>query len=469
MLAAASAIAQEEPGGRTNQPPTGAASDLVPGQIGTSDGERSSGGATKGSDSPKRKLPDYDGRGDPPTTAGDIGLWIPRVILSPLYLVSEYGLRRPIGGGITYAEQHQLPEAIVDFFTFGPDKKAGIVPTALIDFGFKPSVGIYVFWDDLLGKDNHLRLHASTWGKDWNQASVADRVKIGDRSTFDMRVEGVTRPDQIFHGLGPSSLFKDRTRYGLQKVQVHPVFEIQWWRGSRVTVEGGMKHVNFSDENCCGDPSLVSEAAKGKAVLPPGFDTGYTSVYQRGEFTIDTREDRPANQSGVRLELEVEQAANVRQPADTWIRYGGSFGGYVDFRNNRTVSLSGTVLFVDPLAKNAVVPFTEQVVLGGSGPMRGYLYGRLIDRSAAVATLKYRWPIWVFLDGTMQGSVGNVFGSQLDDFAWKLLRFSGAVGVESVGGADHTFELLFGVGSETFDHGTQLNSFRLVFGTNRGF
>jgi hypothetical protein len=43
------------------------------------------------------------------------------------------------------------------------------------------------------------------------------------------------------------------------------------------------------------------------------------------------------------------------------------------------------------------------------------------------------------------------------------------VGVESVGAADHTFEILLGLASETIDHGANLNSVRLLFGTNRGF
>jgi hypothetical protein len=133
------------------------------------------------------------------------------------------------------------------------------------------------------------------------------------------------------------------------------------------------------------------------------------------------------------------------------------------------VSLSATTLFVDPLASGAVIPFTEQIVLGGSGPMRGYLFGRLVDRSAAIATLKYRWPIWVYLDGTLQGALGNVFGPQLEDFRAKLLRVSSAIGVESVGTADHTFEVLFGLGTETIDQGANVNSVRLLFGTNRGF
>jgi hypothetical protein len=169
------------------------------------------------------------------------------------------------------------------------------------------------------------------------------------------------------------------------------------------------------------------------------------------------------------MELEVEHGSNLRQPTGGWIRYGGSVGGFLDIKNNRTVSLSVTTLFVDPLSRRAEIPFTEQIVLGGSGPMRGYLYGRLVDRSAVIATLKYRWPIWAFLDGTMQVSVGNVFGARLGDFETKLLRLSSAIGIESIGRPDHTFELLAGLGTETFEQGADVSSFRLLFGTNRGF
>jgi hypothetical protein len=415
-------------------------------------------------------MPDYDGRGDPPTTAGDVLLWIPRIIFSPIYFVTEYVLRRPIGWFMTTAERNQWPALIVDFFTFGPDKKAGVVPTALIDFGFKPSVGIYAFWDDLLGKDNHLRLHASTWGADWLNVSVADKIPLDKNGGFfDLRFEGFTRPDRVFYGLGPTSIQSDRVRYGIDQLQARPVFETFWWRGSRISVQGGVKYVKFRDENCCGEPSLADEIRKGNIPAPPGFDTGYTKVFQRGELTIDSRDPRPANQSGFRLELHAEQAANVRRSADNWLQYGASLGGYWDIKDNRVLSLSASTYFVDPLSHDATIPFTEQVVLGGDGLMRGYLYGRLIDRSAAVATMKYRWPIWIFLDGTLQGAIGNVFGPQLDGFKTSLLRLNGALGVESIGAADHTFEFLAGFGTETFDHGTQVTSFRLVFGTNRGF
>jgi Omp85 superfamily domain len=454
-------------------PPSGAQSDQSPGQIGTAEapaGDTSSRPpAGSGTQSPKRQLPDYSGRGAPETTAGDVALWIPRVILSPLYLVSEYVVRRPLGWLITTAERKQWPSAIRNFFLFGPDKKAGIVPTAFLDFGLRPSVGVYAFWDDLLGPGNHLRLHASTLGPDWMQGAIADRIPLGDSATMDLRVEGVHRPDNIFHGLGPRSLQDHRTRFGIDQVRARPVFEMTWWKSSRISTEAGFKYVAFRDDACCDNASLVTAIREGWQTAPPGFDTGYTSVYQRGELTIDTRDERPADQSGLRLELEIEHASDVRRSNGNWIRWGGTAGGILDIKNNRTVSLSVTTLFVDPISAGAEIPFTEQIVLGGSGPMRGYLYGRLVDRSAAIATLKYKWPIWVFLDGTIQLATGNVFGPQLSDFETKLLRLSGAIGVESVGKADHTFELLAGFGTETFAQGAQVNSLRLLFGTNRGF
>jgi len=414
-------------------------------------------------------VPDYDGRGGDPTTAGDVALWIPRILFSPLYLVSEYVIRRPLGWLITTAEQKQWPSAIKNFFIFGPDKNAGVVPTFFLDLGFRASVGFYAFWDDLLGKGNHLRMHFSTFGPDWLQGAVADKIPVGKDAFFDLRFEGTHRPDQVFHGLGPRTLQGDRMRYGVDSLQVRPVFEQMWWRSSRITVEGGVRYVDFRDDACCDDPSLSSEIAAGRATAPPGYATGYTSVFQRGELTVDTREDRPASQSGFRMGLTLEHGSDVRRSRSNWVRYGADVGGFLDIKNNRTLSLDVQTLFVDPVSGGGEIPFTEQVVLGGSGPMRAFLYGRLVDRSAAVATMKYRWPIWNSLDGAMQLQVGNVFGPQLEGFKPSLLRLSTAVGIETVGAADHTFEVLFGLGSETFDQGANLNSVRLLFGTNRGF
>lgn len=63
----------------------------------------------------KRDAPDYDGRGNTDADAGSWALWIPRLALSPLYLVNEYAVRRPLGGLVTTAERRHWVNAVSDF------------------------------------------------------------------------------------------------------------------------------------------------------------------------------------------------------------------------------------------------------------------------------------------------------------------------------------------------------------------
>lgn len=100
--------------------------------------------------------------------------------------------------------------------------------------------------------------------------------------------------------------------------------------------------------------------------------------------------------------------------------------------------------------------------------MPGFLPGRMIDRSAAVATLRYRWPIGPWLDGSLQAAVGNVFGEHLDDFDPHLLRVSAALGVESDQAPDSSLHFLIGFGTSTFEQGGRIDSFRLAIGTDTG-
>jgi hypothetical protein len=97
-------------------------------------------------DPPKRELPDYEGRPPPAPSAGDVALWIPRIVFSPVYFTTEFLIRRPLGALLTWAERSNVPSVLYDFFAFGPNHKAGFAPLVFIDFGFNPSVGLYAFW-----------------------------------------------------------------------------------------------------------------------------------------------------------------------------------------------------------------------------------------------------------------------------------------------------------------------------------
>jgi len=418
----------------------------------------------------RRQKPDYDGRGEPSTSVGDVLIWIPRVIAAPFYLVSEYLLRAPFHFLVTAAEGGLLTD-IANFFTFDKDHKVGLVPTAFIDFGFKPSVGLYFFWDDFLAKDNDLRVQFGTGGPDWLNVSGADRIHLDKNTTLSLRASWSKRKDWRFYGLGPDAREDDLGRYNAEIFDAGPQFDFKIGRPLRLTTAAGVRDHHFNDSGCCDDASVADRVGQGRYALPPGFG-GYTLLYQRLEGSLDSRPARPEPQHGVRVAAEVEPALDAaRTPRSSHVRYGGTVAGYADITGtNRVLSLQLSAMFSDPImgAKNEV-PFREQVMLGGSGLMRGFLYGRLVDRSALVATLQYEWPIWVWLDGTMQVSAGNVFGAGLKDFEFKKLRLSSGLGFRSNTSSDSQFEMLVGFGTDTFDQGASISSFRLAIGATRGF
>jgi len=418
-----------------------------------------------------RQPPDYDGRPSEPSHPSG-ALWVPRVVLFPLWVVSEYVVRRPLGWLTTEAERANVQTLLLDFFTFGQDRKAGLVPTALFDFGLRPSVGVYFFWDDA-GFDGHdLRLHAATGGTDWLKAALADRIALDARTTLEHRFLALSRPDYLYAGRGWDSRDEDRSRYSATRVEA----EVGLWR--QLSAFGwfngyvGVRRVTFESGSCCEDAGIASRVAEGAYPLPSGFEKGYSILRQGLSFELDSRQTRPAPGSGFRAMLRGEHASRLAgEGAREFVRYRTALGAYWDLNDkNRVLSLSVGASFVDPLGESsAPIPFTEEVQLGGDQLMRGFLEGRLTDRSTAGARLGYDWPIWAFVDGSIQIDLGNVYGERLEDFAFERNRLSFALGLRSAGRRDHPFELLIGTATTPLEDGAELDSFRFVLGATNAF
>jgi hypothetical protein len=421
---------------------------------------------------PSRPTPDYDGRGSKgqPTTPGQVALWVPRVILFPLYVVSEYVVRRPLGYAITAAERAELPATLYDIFAFGPDHKAGVVPIAFLDFGFYPSVGLYGFWDDAGFKGHALRLRGSTAGRRWLSGALTERFQLTPKTAVSLNGSLIHRPDYTYYGIGPDTREEVRSRYGADTADFHATLRAGFWRSSSIETSLGYRGASFYPGQFGDDPSLTQQVQNRAFSLPDGYTDGYRVGFQRTTVTLDTRRDEDVGESGGRLVVRGEQALDPSQPrANGWLRYGASLGGFLDLDNRgRILSLSVTAEMTDPLGGEPV-PFHELTTIGGNEQMPGLRAGRLRGRSGAVATLRYSWPIWIWLDGSLQAAVGNVFGEHLSGMSWGQSRFSGAIGMESRGSRDSVFQLLMGFGTETFNSGADVNSIRVVVGARNGF
>jgi hypothetical protein len=418
---------------------------------------------------PKRAPPSF-GRPSPATTPGEVALWIPRVLLSPLYFVSEYVIRWPLSVAIPAAERADLPRKLYDFFTFGPSHNAGIVPVGLVEFDFNPSVGLYGFWNDAAAKGNDWRIHAEAWPDDWYAVKLSESMKLDDERTAQLHVSWVHRPDRVFYGLGPDTLQSNQSRYTEGTLDAGGSVAWRWYRASSLELALGLRSAELGPGHFNGEPSLEQEAGAGAFAIPYGFDRGYTAEYNRGAIVLDTRRPWPAPGSGVRFAADAEEGNDVRRsPGSAWIRYQGAANGFLDLdQHGRVVGVSVMTAFADPLG-SAPVPFVELASLGGDGPMRGYFAHRLLDRSAAAASLHYVWPVGPWLGGTIQAAVGNVFGPHLDGFRTDRLRFSSSIGLSTIGVGDYPVEAIFGLGSETFEHGGQIDSFRFTLSVNHGF
>jgi hypothetical protein len=430
-------------------------------------------------------VPDYDGRTEP-TTVGDVALWIPRVVLFPLYVVSEYVIRRPLGWLVSTAEREHWPTLLVDFFTF-EDRKIGIVPTFYVDLGMRPNFGLYFFWNDFLATGNDLRLRAAYGGRGWYQLRAADRFDLGPgqltaTASYDMR------PDNVFYGIG-DGVDQERARYESRVARGDLIWRVPWFRSSYARFGLDLREAELDGgAGCCGEPSVDERVQSGAYVLPGGMDQVYDLTGQAVEVVVDTRHPRfpeglelgsdfvaPPG-TGIRAAVRVAAVELLSQSlaprealADAWFRYGAALGAHYDLTGyQRAISATVAVDFVNP-AGDGEVPLTDLVTLGGERPLRGFLANRLVDRSAAVLRLEYRWPIAVWFDGTFQYEMGNVFGQGLEGFDVSDFRSSYGFGLSAIGAPDHPFQVLIAVGTERFSDGGTPDSFRFVFGSTAGF
>lgn len=419
--------------------------------------------ARAGADEPKRPVPDYDGRGDPPTTAGDVLIWVPRVAVSPLYLVSEFVVRRPMGFLVETAERHHWVENLLDYL----DGPIGIVPTALIDTAARPTVGFYFFWNDVGAPGNQIRSTAS-FGPEVISAVLLDRFNIPD-TAWQLAVRGAIsrRDDALFYGTGPMVHFDDPTRYEDHRLEGSIAAAVGFAGLSSLRIEVGVRSVRLGDGDCCGDPSIDEGVTRGLFPAPPGFaERGYSGPFSRVRIVLDGRPEAPA--TGVALAVEGEQGSDPSTDR-VWLRAGADLSGSLELGKPRRVgSLILHAALAEPL-EGADVPFTELVTLGGSGPLPGFGAGRLLGRSAVAATLQYEWPVWAFLTGVAQVGAGNVFDEHFDGLELGRMRGSAGMGVRSVGLGDHRFEMLIALGTKPFDDGFSIDTVRFQIGGVIGF
>lgn len=402
-----------------------------------------------------RRAPAYDGREAPPPSAGEVMIWIPRVVFFPARAVLEYGLRWPLVKLLTLNDQYKLTQRVGSVFTFR-DGRSGIFPTAFVDFGLSPSVGFYTFHDQLFHPAHSLSAQGGFWTEDWLHLSLADRWSIfGGDGELVFRGELGQRPDEPYFGTGYAARQQDRHDLRFRRVDA----EIEL--GSYV---GGLNRVRFRLR--FRDAEIL--ALRGPALPGPQRDN-YNLLGGELSLALDSRspEKERTSGTGLRAEATVGYFADPGPRDTSYFRLGGSAGGFLDpAGTNHVLAL---VVYAELIARTngEALPLTELISVE---KLRGFIPGRFRGESAVGATLSYRYPIWVLLDAELFLGVGNAFGPGLIDFRFDRLVLDGGLALRLGVSRDTSIDLLVGFGTNRLGApALEVESFRFSFGAKHGF
>jgi len=435
-----------------------------------------------------RPLPNYEGREAAPPDAGEVLVWIPRIIFYPVYLTLEYLVRWPIVGAMTLIEKHHVLEHLERIFVYD-DGRIGWYPTGFIDFGLRPSFGLHFFVNDTISEGDSLTIDGAYGGDDWYQASINTRHVIfrDDSAALTLGAQFLQRPDYPFHGVGGAENF-DETFYSWRRIEAEAAidaglgglneiaFGLFFRHGQLKGGQGPSIDTLLPPTPRAGAPAMGAPPDSLIAYNTAGRQLTYRLLGAHLHLALDSRsEERDFTEgSGVRFEVLSGIELDPSNTDLSFVRLGGELAGFWDFTElEHTLALR---LYADTLHKigDTEIPFSELIMLGGTEHMRGFLEGRLRGESAVVATLDYRYPVWSLLDANLFMSFGGAFGERFEGFRWDRLFMTWGLGLRTSYSRDSSFEIMVAFGSNQAKEwsdgaGYEIDNFRFVFGINHGY
>jgi hypothetical protein len=423
----------------------------------------------------RRPVPRYDGRRRPPPTAREGLAWAPRALLFPAHAVTEYGLRRPTFAAVTWADKSGVWARIYDAFTWD-EGRAGVYPIFSIEIGLKNTVGLVLFARELFVPQNDLRLSASVGRDGALDTNAQDRLRVFRDGSGQLYLRGAFthRPDGVFYGIGGATRSDDKTYFAYTAQSIAAGLSASLGGLHRAVLELGFRRQTFGESRGGNRDRTIGTryGGPGQPPYPPGFE-GYALLRPRVGLVLDSRSPRldVTPGTGVRFEVDGGYALDPTDTARSFASWGAAGSGFYDFSGARhVVGLELATRFVEPIGDRDV-PFTELATLGGLEHMRGFLGGRLRERSAIALTAQYRYPFWTFLDAELFAGVGNVFPGHLRGLRPARLYGNGGFAVRTTFARDTSFALTLALASARFDDPRfrLVDSTRFSLGVTHGF
>ncbi len=352
--------------------------------------------------------------------AEDYYLFVPRAALLLPRLVLQVAFL-PVRGAAILVDKYHVVEHVKDVL-YNDARTAGIIPTLGYRSEYGVTGGAKAFHNDLFGNEEELALSAEYGGvylQAYKLSFEGDQVSHSPLwLESDLRYEH--RPGVLFWGIGNQSLDSGSVSAGADP---HEVARETRFRETRFmasalvgeTIEETEQRSQFGmmgiyNRRRFAARSRHFDAPSLDEIYDPNLITGYASgvdVLELGPvFVFDSRNAPVLTASGSYLDSFGAYALPMQQRAGYW-HYGLTAAGFIDlYGGTRVLSLRAVLEAVH--GKDADIPFTELVKLGGAERLRGYGSDRFRDKVSFVATAEYRYPVHEFVAGELFVDAGRV-------------------------------------------------------------
>lgn len=344
---------------------------------------------------------------------------VPQVLLFPLRAIF-WGLEWPIGGALRLEDRVHVFKRVSDALTWSGGTR-GLRPAFYYSTITVPEFGAMYFDRRTLGVDTRLDVTATVGGANYvyGQLTVEPTKTSGPvglvwNTTFDRR------GDLLFNGIGGHTYSNAATGRYLQNAFVtdaglryRPFRGLEMWTLFSV----GVKRFDNGDR-VGGDPGVVYVYETSGI---PGFNQGTTFVRPGAGFELDTRDSPLRSAVGLVVRGAFDYTHGIAGDVATYERFAGNVGIPINLWS-RTHILWLAATSALTWQNDAQVPFSELPTLGGPNDLRGFRFQDFRDYSAFYVTAEYRWPVWMWVDGSIFFDYGGVFSQNYANFSAQRMQ-----------------------------------------------
>jgi hypothetical protein len=377
----------------------------------------------------------YDGR-TRPSSARKYLLAVPRgLLLVPRLFMKGLGaVAKPL---MEWSERNHVPERVNDALT-SSDGLVGVRPVIDFELAFKPSFGA-LYFNNRIGRGAQLGISTAFGGPEIVLQSVHLTLPVlGGRAGLDFDARYLRRDDVLFTGIGRNSQ-RAFGRYGVDQVDASVDFSMRAMKMVRFELGADLGIRRFANGSAYGGDRSIAEvycvrvadrpSCIGRPVdetLVPGFAHGTQFVREHVDVHLDSRKDELG--TGLLVDAGVQYTHGFSGDDSSYLRIHGRVGTSFELWRRRALYLGVTA---DDLVAfgSTPIPFSELVQLGGPDDLRGFQKGRFRDASSLIATVEYRWPVWMWMDGSLFADYGGVLGPGFRGLSFADLRADVGMGL----------------------------------------